>query len=245
MSVYEKGGSMKPIIAILTPVDDERSVNLLNTYSSAIERSGGTPIIIPYTESEDTLNEYVRLCDGVLFSGGCDIEPERFGEKTKETCGNIQKYRDALEFAFFKKAFELKKPIMAICRGIQVVNVALGGTLYQDIPTEIPSEIPHRQKEARSSPSHDVKIISDTPLMELIGKERMTANSFHHQAIKALGESLEVMALADDGIIEAVYYNGENYILGYQWHPERLCEINSDNKALFDNFINACKGNGN
>ena len=233
---------MKPIIAILTPVDDERSVNLLNTYSAAIERSGGIPIIIPYTESDEMLNEYAELCDGVLFSGGCDIEPKRFGEEKKETCGNIQKYRDALEFAFFKKAFELKKPIMAICRGIQVVNVALGGTLYQDIPSEIPSEIPHRQKEPRNQPSHDVKIISDTPLMELIGKERMTANSFHHQSIKALGDGLEVMALSDDGIIEAVYYNGENYIRGYQWHPERLFEINADNKALFDNFINASKG---
>lgn len=232
---------MKPLIAILGPVDDERSVNLLNTYSAAIESSGGAPVLIPYTESEELISHYVKVCDGVLFSGGCDIEPKRFGEETKATCGNIQKNRDALEFFFFKKAFEEKKPIMAICRGIQVINVALGGTLYQDIPTEIPSEIPHRQKEPRSMPSHEVKILSDTPLMELIGKERMTANSFHHQAIKALGEGLEVMALADDGIIEAVYYNGENYILGYQWHPERLCAIDEDNKALFDDFLSVCR----
>ena len=232
---------MMPIIAILGPVDDERSVNLLATYSSAIERSGGLPVIIPYTEDEKSLSEYIKVCDGFLFSGGCDIEPARFGEETKDTCGNIQKNRDSLEFSVFKKAFEAKKPIVGICRGIQVINVALGGTLYQDIPSELPSEIPHRQSGPKNLPSHEVKILSDTPLMELIGKERMTANSFHHQAIKALGEGLEVMALADDGIIEAVFYNGKNYILGYQWHPERLCDTNEDNKTLFDNFINTCQ----
>ena len=232
---------MTPIIAILGPVDDEGTVNLLNTYSGAIESAGGLPIVIPYTDNEETLMKYAELCDGFLFSGGCDIEPSRFGEQTKETCGNIQKRRDYLEFTIFRMVFEKKKPIMAICRGIQVINVALGGTLYQDIPTEIPSEIPHRQKEPRTEPSHEVKILSDTPLMELIGKERMPANSFHHQAIKALGKGLEVMALADDGVIEAVYYNGENYILGYQWHPERLSKFENGNRTLFDDFINACK----
>ena len=232
---------MTPIIAILAPVDDDRNVNLLQTYSSAVERSGAASVIIPFTENEILLSKYVETCDGVLFSGGCDIEPSVYGEETKETCGTIQKNRDALEFAFFKKAFEKKKPIMAICRGIQVINVALGGTLYQDIPTEIPSEIPHRQSEPRNLPSHEVKILSDTPLMELVGKEKMTANSFHHQAIKALGKGLEVMALADDGIIEAVFYSGENYIRAYQWHPERLCTISDDNRTLFDDFISACK----
>ena len=231
---------MKPIIAILGQVDDERTVTLLPTYSYAIERAGGTPFIIPYTEDEELISYYANICDGFLFSGGCDIEPKKFGEETKSTCGNIQKFRDALEFAVFKKAFEQKKPIMAICRGIQVINVALGGTLYQDIPTEIPSEISHRQKEPKNMPSHEVQILSDTPLMELILKAKMTANSFHHQAIKALGEGLEVMALADDGIIEAVYYNGENYIMGYQWHPERLCEFEEDNKTLFLDFIKTC-----
>jgi len=232
---------MIPVIAILGPIDDDRSVNLLNTYSDAIIKSGGLPVIIPYTEDEKSLSEYTETCDGFLFSGGCDIEPARFGEETKDTCASIQKNRDALEFSLFKRAFEAKKPIMGICRGIQVINVALGGTLYQDIPSEIPSEIPHRQTEPKFLPSHDVSIISDTPLMELIGKERMTANSFHHQAIKALGEGLEVMALAEDGIIEAVFHTSESYIRGYQWHPERLFSKNEDNRILFEDFINRCK----
>lgn len=230
---------MKPIIAILGPIDDDKGVNLLITYSKAIENAGGVPIVLPYTENEETLDSYVEMADGILFSGGCDVEPKRFGEETKESCGVIQKNRDALEFAVFKRAFEKKKPIMGICRGAQVINVALGGSLYQDIPTEIPSDIPHRQSQPRTEPSHEVKILSDTPLMELIGKERMTANSFHHQAIKALGDGLEVMALADDGIIEAVYHTGDSYVIAYQWHPERLYTIDEDNMILFTDFIKA------
>ena len=232
---------MIPVIAILGTVDDDKTVTLLNTYARAIEASGGLPFIIPYTESEAQIKEYVTRCDGVLFSGGCDIEPKKFGEETLPTCGNIQLYRDSLELAFFKEAFKAKKPILGICRGSQLINVALGGTLYQDIPTMIPSEIPHRQKEARSLPSHSVKILSDTPLMELIGKERMVANSFHHQAIKALGDGLEVMALADDGIIEAIYHTDYSYLIAYQWHPERLCESNEDNRRIFDDFISASR----
>ncbi len=231
---------MKPIIAILGAIDDDKTVTLQNTYTRAIEASGGLPLIIPYTENEESLAQYVKICDGFLFSGGCDIEPRKFGEDTLTECGKIQLYRDYIELEIFKRAFNEKKPIMGICRGIQLINVALGGTLYQDIPTQISTDIPHRQTEQKNQPSHSVKILSDTPLMELVARERMTANSFHHQSIKALGEGLEVMALSDDGIIEAVYFNGENYILAYQWHPERLFDTDSDNKALFDNFITSC-----
>lgn len=230
-----------PVIAILGAIDDEKTATLQGTYTSAIEKSGGIPIIIPYTENEKVLNRYIEICNGVLFTGGCDIEPRIFGEYTRDTCGKIQVFRDTLELAFFKRAFALKRPIMGICRGIQLINVALGGTLYQDIPTECPSEFLHQQSEPKALPSHDVKIISGTPLMELTGKDILAANSFHHQAIKALGDGLQVMACTHDGIIEAIYYNGDGYIRGYQWHPELLYTSDDDNKALFDNFIDYCK----
>ena len=235
---------MKPIIGILGPVDDDGSINLLHTYSAAIEKAGGVPILLPFTENEETLSEYVSACDGFLFSGGVDVEPKRFGEETKSECGKIQLKRDQLEFSIFKIAFESKKAILGICRGAQVINVALGGTLYQDIPTEIKTDILHRQSEPRNMPSHSVNILADTPLMELIGKERMTANSFHHQAIKALGEGLLVMALADDAIIEAVYHNDYPYLLAYQWHPERLCDTDTDNMKIFTSFIKAASKKG-
>lgn len=234
---------MFPVIAIIGAVDDDKTITLQNAYTRAIENAGAIPVVIPYTAKEETLDFYAERCDGVLFSGGCDIEPKKFGEETKEACGKIQLYRDELELNFFKRIFELKKPIMGICRGAQLINVALGGNLYQDIPTEYPTETVHRQTGDKTLPSHQAVVIDGTPLMALVAKERMTANTFHHQAIKELGNALKIMAKADDGITEAVYYDGDRYIRAYQWHPERLAQNYDDNALLFLDFINAVKEN--
>lgn len=231
---------MKPIIGILAGIDNDRITKLQSTYTVAIEKSGGVPIILPYIENEKTFEAFAAHCDGFLFSGGGDVDPKHYGEERKETCGGSEPYRDAHELAMFKKIAETSKPILAICRGIQLVNVALGGTLYQDIPTEKPSDIPHRQTEPKDLPSHSVTVKEDTPLFKLIGKTSMNGNSFHHQAVKDLGNGLSVMATTDDGIIEAVYLKGEQYLRAYQWHPERLCNTDTDNKLIFDDFINAC-----
>lgn len=115
--------------------------------------------------------------------------------------------------------------------------MALGGTLYQDIPSEIKTTLPHRQTEPKDAPSHEVQLLDGAPLKALTGKNRIPANSFHHQAIKRLGEGLRVMAVADDGVIEAVYHTGDRYLRAYQWHPERLYDSDEDNRLLFDDFI--------
>ena len=231
---------MQPIIGILTAIDDERTTTLLCSYAQAIEKSGGVPLLLPYVENDGVIDQFVSVCDGFFFTGGKDIEPSRYGKERIPTCGIIQKYRDELEFKVFAKAFQTQKPILGVCRGAQVINVALGGTLYQDIPSQLPTEIAHRQSEAKNKPSHEVKILKNTPLYALIGKERMQANSFHHQAINKLGRGLEIMALADDGVIEAVYLIGKRYLNAYQWHPERLCETDGENKKIFDDFIQNC-----
>ena len=127
-----------------------------------------------------------------------------------------------------------------MCRGIQLVNVCFGGTLYQDIPTELDTGMIHKQKEPEDAPSHEVNVLESTPLYELLKSKRVVANSFHHQAIKKLGDGLEIMATADDGIIEAVCFVGERYIRAYQWHPERLYVTDSLNRRLFCDFIEAC-----
>ena len=173
------------IIGILGIVDDEIVTKLQNTYTHAIEASCAAPMLLPYVEKDESIDTFVDICDGFLFTGGVDVDPRRYGEEKKDTCGSIQHYRDELEFKVFKKIYATKKPVMAICRGAQFVNVALGGTLYQDIPTEIPSDISHTQSEAKDSPSHAVKVILGTPLESLVLKERISANSFHHQAIKS------------------------------------------------------------
>ena len=232
---------MRPIIGLLAEVDNELTTQVVHPYVRAIGGAGGTPIILPYVTDADVIEHYAGLCDGFLFTGGVDVEPSRYGEETKPTCGEIHKYRDELEFALIERVLDTKKPLIAICRGAQLLNVALGGTLYQDIPSEIDTPISHRQSEPKFSPSHDVRVLEGTPLRELTGMERISANSFHHQAIKVLGEGLRVMALADDGIIEAVYSTGEQYIRAYQWHPERICEINAQNKMIFEDFIGACR----
>ena len=234
---------MKPIIGLLGEVDDARASLVNYAYINAVEGSGGVPMLLPYTDNADTMREYIALCDGFIFTGGADIAPERYGEALSPACGSIQKYRDEFELAMFREVYnKTKKPILAICRGIQLVNVALGGTLYQDIPSEIPSEIQHRQLEPKDAPSHSVTVAFDTPLSQIVGGEkRITANSFHHQAIKTLGRGLSVMALADDGIIEAVYADGERYMRAYQWHPERLCNTDINNRRIFDDFIASCK----
>ena len=231
------------IIGILGVVDDEVTTKLQNTYTKAIERAGGAPVLLPYVENDESIDAFVGICDGFLFTGGVDIDPRYYGEEKKENCGDIQRYRDELEFKAFEKIYPTHKPIMAICRGAQFINVALGGTLYQDIPSEVKSDICHRQTEPKDIPSHKVKILKGTPLEALISNYTVKANSFHHQAIKTLGKNLAVMALADDEIIEAIYSTESRYIRAYQWHPERLIETETTNMELFRDFVNACRLN--
>jgi putative glutamine amidotransferase len=232
---------MKPIIGILAEVNDDKDTKVLYPYVNSIETAGGIPIVLPYTKSEETIDKYIELCDGMVFTGGVDIEPSRYGEVPHEACGKPELFRDDIEFNVFEKLSSTDKPILAICRGAQLINCALGGTLWQDIPSEIPSDIAHRQTEERFSPSHGVKITDETPLRSLVGRERMAANSFHHQAIRVLGKGLRIMAVADDGIIEAFYSTGKQYIRAYQWHPERLFLKDADNLAIFKDFIDAAK----
>ena len=233
---------MRPVIGMLVSIDDERKASALGDYAHAIEESGGLPLVLPFVKNGESISEFAALCNGFLFTGGVDVAPSYYGEEKSEFCGEIQHYRDELELGIFSKVFAAQKPIMAICRGIQLVNVALGGTLYQDIPTEVQTTVLHRQTQPKTQPSHAVNVTQNTPLCTLVGgKTRIAANSFHHQAIKALGEGLAVMATADDGMIEAVFGTGDRYLRAYQWHPERLIDIDGDNRLLFDDFIKACR----
>ena len=227
----------KPLIGILAVVDDELLTKIQNTYINAIERAGGAPILLPYVTNEESIDAFVSVCDGFLFTGGADVSPARYGEEKSECCGNVQLFRDELEFRVFDKIYPTGKPIMAICRGAQLVNVALGGSLYQDIPSEVKTEIAHRQSEPKNVPTHRLNVLPDTPLYELISKSTIEANSFHHQAIKKLSDELQITALADDGIIEAASSKGNRYIRAYQWHPELLIDTDSDNFLLFKEFI--------
>jgi len=235
----------KPIIAMLCAVTDNEGVfelKLQNAYCDAVLNAGGIPIVLPFTTDRAALHSYVNVCDGFLFTGGNDINPSLYGEEKSDFCGKIEDLRDEFELAVAKAAFPSGKPMLGICRGAQVLNVALGGTLYQDIDSEIPSYISHRQAEAKNLPSHSVSVAAGTPLYKLTRVSKMTANSFH-QAIKKLGRGLLAMAYADDGIIEAVYSTEHPYLYAYQWHPERLISSDAHNRMLFSDFIMACASN--
>ena len=235
---------MKPIIGILAEVDENLVTSVKRNYISAIEKSGGLPFVLPYLEDNRILDGMIDVCHGFFFTGGKDIDPKRYSEEKKPTCDELQPNRDDLEFRAFEKIYASGKPILAICRGAQLVNTALGGKLYQDIPSEVNTELIHRQAEGEFEYSHSVNIKTDTPLYRLVGAERIKANSFHHQAIKKLGDGLEVMATADDGIIEAVYavyQEGQRYLRAYQWHPERLFDKDEYNRRVFEDFIKNCE----
>ncbi len=232
---------MKPIIGILGDIDKELATRAIFSYTDSVERAGGIPIVLPYLENTKTTLESLTLCDGLVFTGGGDIEPYRYGEAVSELCGKPEKERDETEICVFDAFFTTGKPILGLCRGEQLINVALGGTLYQDIPSAINTNIAHRQTEGHFEFSHSVNVIDGTPLRELFGCERVTVNSFHHQSVKTLGNELKVMAKADDGVIEAFWHTGERYLRGYQWHPERLSNKDVYCMKIFEDFIEVCK----
>lgn len=233
----------KPMIGVLPLYDREKdSYWMLPGYMKGIEEAGGIPIMLPLTTDEDTIQKLAAAFDGFLFTGGQDINPELYGEKDK-LCGEICSERDRMESALFKHAVELDKPLLGICRGLQLFNVMLGGTLYQDIPTQhSASEIKHTQTPPYAEPAHEVYIEKGTKLYQILQKDALKVNSLHHQGIKDLAEQLVPAARAEDGLIEAVVMPNKKFTLAVQWHPEFNYKVDDDHFALFLEFVRACQG---
>jgi putative glutamine amidotransferase len=232
----------KPMIGVLPLYDKEKeSYWMLPGYMKGIEDAGGIPIMLPLTTDEDLIVRMANRFDGFLFTGGQDVNPELYGEKTKDVCGEICKERDMMEAVLFKHVVDMDKPALGICRGLQVFNVLLGGTLYQDIPTELSgSKLNHQQKPPYSEPVHDVHIAKDTLLYEILQSESIKVNSYHHQGIKNLSEQLVPAATAEDRLIEAVVMPNKKFILAVQWHPEFNYMHDDQNFKLFLEFVRAC-----
>ena len=236
----------RPVIGITASHDTEHDKLFINSvYLRAIRNAGGIPMIFPLEVTEDDLRDLVTLTDGVLFTGGDDIHPFLYGEETDAKCGNVSQPRDSMEMALVPLVMEFGKPIFGICRGIQVLNTAMGGTLYQDIPSQFKSElsIAHRQPFAYKVPSHTVDITPGTLLSRILGEEHasIAVNSMHHQAIKDVAPGLEVCGYAPDKMIEAVYAPDYPFLLGVQWHPEHLTTSQPDAAKLFAAFVDACR----
>lgn len=229
----------RPVILIFpTRKDDLTAMSV--RYTDAVRCHGGVPLLIPMYTDADTLEYMCGVADGFLFSGGVDVDPSYYGEEKLNGTVEVDPVRDALEMTGLGIVLKTNKPIMGICRGIQSVNVGMGGTLYQDIPSQRPSDICHRQSAPATEPTHKVTTVPGTKLGALTGGSFMT-NSFHHQGIKTPAPGLRVAALAADGMIEALESVDDRFILLVQWHPEFTHSSDPVSDALFTSFIEAAK----
>lgn len=215
-----------PVIGITPLWDaDRNSVWMLPEYLDGIQAAGGVPVVLPITADDSSAGRLVSACDGILFTGGPDVG----------TCPE----RDTLERLVLKAVMTAGKPVLGICRGIQFLNAALGGTLWQDLPSEHPGGIAHRQGKPYDQPSHTVTL--DGALKELTGRDALPVNSRHHQAVRQPAPSLTPTAMAPDGIIEALEMPGHPFFQAVQWHPEYLFGAFPEQLSLFQSFIGACR----
>ena len=232
---------MKPIIGLVPLIDAARdSLWMLPGYMEGVADAGGLPMMLPLTENGGDLDRLCALCDGLLLTGGQDVSPALYGQTPLPECGETCPRRDAMETGLLRRAMALDMPVLGICRGIQFVNAALGGTLWQDLPSQRPSAVCHRQKPPYDAPAHTVAVLPDTPLYRLLKTDTLAVNSYHHQAIRDLAAPLEAMALSPDGLIEAVRHPGQRFLWAVQWHPEFAYRSDPAARAVFRAFVSAC-----
>lgn len=216
-----------------------------HTYIDAVARGGGAPIIIPLVDDQATLRQLYEQCDGILLSGGNDLSPALYSEQPSEFLGHIDQRRDRQEMMLCRWALEDEKPLLGICRGMQLLNVAQGGTLYQDIASEIPAADDHRASNYQQSfthIAHGLRLEPSSRLAAILKSTEITTNALHHQAIKEVGGGLRASAWAEDGIIEAIELIGKEFAIGVQSHPEALeYEVEPRWRQLFAAFARAAK----
>jgi putative glutamine amidotransferase len=238
---------MIPVIGITASIDQRspafgETYSLTRKYAEGVLQAGGVPVIVPHNLAEDSLAVVLDRLDGVLLSGGGDIDPALFGEELHPATCEIEPDRDRVELTLARWVVERDLPFLAICRGIQVLNVALGGSLVQDIPSQVPDALQHsfdRKTTPRDYLAHPVKIDPNSHLARIMQLEVAQTNSWHHQSIKQAAHGLRVTATAPDGVIEAVEVPGRRYAIGVQWHPEWMFEKWVAHRRLFEELVKA------
>lgn len=240
---------MKPIIGLTPFVNrDNRNISIKNSYINAVIKSGGIPIILPLTNYNSIFDMIVEYINGIIFTGGHDINCCYCSKECKE-CKDYNSIKDNMdildenEFYLLRKCVEVDKPVLGICRGCQLINMFDGGTLYEDIPTEFKSDIVHLQSKPDYETSHEVVISSDSRFYNKIKITKLLVNSFHHQGIKVLGSHLKPIAKSYDGLVEGVEMLDSKFIMGVQWHPECLYEYDYASRCIFKMFIDSCLKN--
>lgn len=233
----------KPLIGITTyntknPYGRDISA-VQHTYIRAVTQAGGVPILIPAILPADDLTQLYNRLQGILFSGGGDISLKYFNGEDHPKIDSVDEHRDVTELSLLRQSVEHEKPFLAICRGLQVMNVALGGTLYTHIPDQVPNSLKHNHDEFITL-AHPVNIDEDSKMAEIFGETLLQVNSLHHQAIKDLASNLRIVGHAPDGMVEAVELPDHPYAIGVQWHPEWLTDQIPMQK-LFKSFVDAAE----
>ena len=208
-----------------------------NPYIQSVRYAKGIPVILPLVRSDRLLDEYTGLCDGFLFCGGGDITPLLFGEEPQTGNGRTDITVDLFQIRLMKRILKSRKPVLAICRGMQILSVACGGSIWQDMKMIPGNVLNHMQQSAsRSDISHRIRTERDSLLRRYIGSV-LYVNSFHHQSVNAPGKDMLVSARAQDGTIEAIELSGHPFALGVQWHPECMYRTSPEMRSLFHEFI--------
>jgi putative glutamine amidotransferase len=244
---------MRPVIGVTTqtlqaidgiPPQLPHSVVMNDRYYTAVAQAGGAPVLVPLLHDDlDALRAVYEMLDGVLIPGGVDVNPATFGEAPHPKLGRVDEPRDVVEMQLTRWAIADGKPVLGLCRGLQVINVALGGTLYQDLEAQYPDGIKHDYFPTygfgRDHLAHDVTVTAGSRLRTVLDRDRITVNSMHHQGIKTLAPTLVASAVAPDGLVEAVELPGSPFCVGVQWHPEVFEMANPDTRHVFREFITA------
>ena len=230
----------KPIIGLIPLWDEKKdSFWMLPGYMNGIARAGGLAVMLPLTDEDADIEQLMETCDGFLFTGGHDVDPAIYGQEKLPICGEICPGRDSMEEKLLKAAVEADKPVLGICRGLQLINAVLGGTLYQDIAAQFPSDTNHRMAAPYGRAEHTVAVspemsFGDLPLV-------LGVNSCHHQGIRHLAPCLKPMATAPDGLVEAFYMPGKRHVRAVQWHPEFFPVEDELSNYIFRTFVAAAE----
>lgn len=249
---------MRPMIGITCNFDDRDDIGragqagvsgrkwhfLSDNYIEAIEKAGGIPVMIPLYGDLERAKEMAERLDGLLVSGGNDIDPRRYGERARACCGRILPERDEQDIGLVKFLLEKRrKPILGICRGAQVLNVAAGGTLYQDLEQEGNFGHHFMGVYPMNRPVHKVRVKAGSGVFGIFGKEILETNSFHHQGVKEVAEGFEITASSEEGVVEAIEKKDGSFVVGIQWHPEMMYD-SGEQQAIFRAFVKASQGEG-
>ena len=234
---------MKRIVIGLTPQGDgNKGYSMSPDFIRALNALGAIAITLPsVTDDDGLLRDVLSLCDGIIFTGGPDVRPSLFGEEIIPSCGAINDERDAFEIKLYKMAIEADKSILGICRGVQVMNIAEGGNIYQDIYSQSGTSLVHHTLDSQRA-FHGVTV-TDERVLEKIGfsQKSFTVNSYHHQSVKDLADGYVAAAYSPDGLIEAIYMPERRFVAGVQWHPEKRFEGDNDSFRILIDFVESCK----